>query len=154
MEMRITISGLGVAFGKTGFGANLVSGAYLQTRSARGGPVCTLGLAKGPSLGSNSGSVVFGQVQTDWFRVTDDSAAFFQNSTAVGKIADVSISGAIFVGGRVDINVDLIDENGSIDNIVAKANISSSGVQVASTKVRGILKIMPRAQCIAALPSN
>ncbi len=109
---------------------------------------------KRPSLGSNSGSTVFGHVQTEWFRINDDSAELIQNNVVVGKIADVNISGAIVVGGRVDVNVNLIDQNGSIDTLVAKANISSSGVQVASTKVRGVLKIMPRAQCITALPSN
>ncbi|WP_409523005.1 hypothetical protein [Nitrincola sp. MINF-07-Sa-05] len=154
MEMRITISGLGLALGKTGFGANLVSGAYLQTRSAKCGTVNTFGLTKGLSLGSSSGTVVFGHVQTEWFRIDENSAEFFDNDSSVGKVADVNISGAIVAGGRVDVNVDLIDENGSIETLVTKANISSSGIQISSTKVRGILKKMPRAQCVTALPSN
>jgi len=154
MEMRITISGLGVALGKTGFGANLVSGAYLQTRPSKGTCISTFGLTKGPSLGSNSGSIVFGHVQTEWFRINDNSAQLFENGTVTGKIADVKISGAIVTGGRVDVNIDLIDENGSIQSLIAKANISSSGVQIASTKVRGILKKMPRAQCVTTLSLN
>lgn len=150
MEMRITISGLGLALGKTGFGANLVSGAYLETRPVSGAPSCIFGLTRGPSLGSSSGSVVFGHVQTEWFRVNVDVASAFRTNAVVGKVADVEISGAIVSGGQVDVKVDLIDSDGNVEGLFAKANIRSSGVQVASTKVRGVLKRLPGAHCVAA----
>lgn len=144
MEMRITITGLGLAFGGTGFGANLVSGAYVETRHGPGARSCVYGLAKGPSLGSNSGSIVFGHVQTAWFRIRNADAQRLSSNRIVGKVADVKVTGAIVAGGRVDVNMDVIDENGDIATIVTKANIHSTGVQASSTEVRGVVKQIPR----------
>lgn len=150
--MRITITGMGFALGKTGFGANLVSGAYVETRINPGASSCVYGLTKGPSLGSNSGSIIFGHVQTVWFRIDDKNVKAFLNPGAiVGKIADVKITGAIIAGGHVDVSVDLIDKNGDIATLVTKANIGSSGMQAASTKVRGVLKQLPAPGCVPTL---
>jgi hypothetical protein len=152
MEMRITITGVGFALGKTGFGANLVSGAYVETRINPSASPCIYGLTKGPSLGSNSGSIIFGHVQTAWFRINDQDVKTFSSPGAiVGKIADVKITGAIIAGGHVDVSMDVIDKDGNIATLVSKANIRSSGMQAASTKGRGVLKQMPAPGCVPTL---
>lgn len=44
---------------------------------------------------------------------------------------------------------DVIDKDGEITSLVSKANIESSGVQLSSTQVRGVLRYMPGGSCAA-----
>lgn len=91
---------------------------------------------------------MFGHVQTAWFRIKNQDAQLLKQDAVDGKIADVSITGAIIAGGRVDVSVEVIDGNGNIATLIAKGSIRSSGVQAASTKVRGILKRIPARGCV------
>lgn len=149
MEARITISGFGFAAGRSGFGVNVASGAYIEIRPAKGAPACKLGLATGPELGSENGSLVFGHLQTHWFPVSNDLYPHFLSPDyMVGRAGDVEVKGALIAGGTVDIKVDVIDGAGNVETILSKAQIKASGLQASSTQVRGTIKRMsPATAC-------
>lgn len=151
MEMRITISGAGFALGKTGFGVNALAGAYIETRPSSSFTPCLLALVKGPGIGSESGTVVFGHIQTEWFRVSTELHPWLaKRESLVGKTASIEVTGATVAGGRVDIEFDLISDEGDATSLLSKAHIRSSGFQISSTKVRGRIVQMPVGRCAAA----
>lgn len=151
MEMQITISGVGVALGNTGFGVNALTGAYIEIRRSKHFGPCKLALAKAGGLGSDTGSIVLGHVQTDWFQVNEDLHPWLASlENLVGKTGQVEVTGALIAGGRVDIQFDVISDQGDIKSLRSKANIKSSGLQLSSTKVRGIIRRMPGGSCAAA----
>lgn len=73
MEMRITITAAGATLGKSGLGFNRASAAYIEVRTNKDCHPTVHGLSKVGSLGSNTGSLVFGHVQPIGFRSTRTS---------------------------------------------------------------------------------
>lgn len=150
MEMRITISSLGLSIGKSGFGASAISGSYIEIRPSNIASYCTTtyGIVKGPSLGSSSGTIVWGQVQTDWFQISNDHYSLLSSRDAlVGKTGDIQLIGTLAVGGNVDIELRIFDNEGNVTFSLDKVNTPSKGVQAASTKVRGTIRHIPRGIC-------
>lgn len=64
MEVRITISGIGVTIPKIGFGVNVFSGCYLEFRASKNTPVKVFGIKDYLSLGDGSGSIIIGHART------------------------------------------------------------------------------------------
>ena len=143
MEIRITATSASVSFGKTGFGVNGFTGTYIETRPTKGAPQKLYGIVKGPALGSSTGSFVASHVQTDWFSIRTNAELFRTPGKLAGKTLDIKLTGALVGGGKVDVTINLIDDTGNIETVTAKADISSSGVQAASTRIRGKVKYLP-----------
>lgn len=141
MEMKVIIDGMGIALPKTGFGVNLFSGSYISLRNNKGAPVLLLGLADALSLGSKSGTVIVGHVATQWFFVDPVKHNWVTNTIdLIGKKAEVEVIGTLLAKGSVDFKFTVFDKEGNTKELVSKVDLESSGVQVANTKVRGVLK--------------
>lgn len=141
MEMKVVIDGIGVAVPKTGFGLNLFSGSYINFRNSKGVRPIMLGLADGISIGSKSGTVIVGHVETNWFFVDPVKHNWVTNTISlIGKKAEVEMIGTLLAKGRVDFKFTIFDKEGNIKELVSKVDLKSTGVQVANTKVRGVLK--------------
>lgn len=82
-------------------------------------------------------------VQTDWFSIRTNSELFRTPRKLTGKTLDIKLPGALVGGGKVDVTINLIDDTGNIETVTAKADISSSGVQAASTRIRDKVKYFP-----------
>jgi hypothetical protein len=46
--------------------------------------------------------------------------------------------------GKVDLKFTVYDKNGNANELISKVDIKSTGLQVATTKVRGVLKLVTR----------
>ena len=62
---------------------------------------------------------------------------FRTSGKLAGNTLDIKLTGALVGGGKVDVT-------GNIETVTAKADISSSGVQAASTRIRGKVKYIPQ----------
>lgn len=140
MEMKVIIDGMGLAIPKTGFGINLCSGSYIKLRNYKGGASILLGIADGPSLGARSGTVFVGHVETDWFFIDPVKHNWVTNTIdLVGKKAEIEAIGTLMAKGRVDLKFTVYDKNGNAKELMSKVDLKSTGVEVANTKVRGVL---------------
>ena len=141
MKMKVIIDGIGLSIPKTGLGLNIFSGSYISFRNSKKTPEILMGLADVISLGSKSGTVVVGHVETDWFIVDPVKHNWVTNTNnLVGKKAEVEVVGTLLAKGNVDLKFTVYDKDGNVNELISKVDIKSSGLQVANTKVRGILK--------------
>ncbi len=144
MEIRITISGIGAGSAKTGFGMNLISGCYVETRPSHGG--CSIrkyGVKDAFSLGSESSTLLVGHAQTHWMKVTDETALEWLNIEKLpGSCVEVEVSGSSLGSSKGDIKMFAITPDGDGITILEKYNIPMWAVQIASTKVRGEIKFL------------
>ena len=144
MEVKVIISGLGIGIAKTGLGANLVSGTYISMRMGPKVKPRVFGITDSLSLGSDSSTLLVGHVATGWFKVKPEKDPFFMKpENLLGKKVDVSVSGTIIVGGNVDVKITVYDEYDAAKEMISRVDVESSGFQLSTTKIRGILKEMP-----------
>ncbi len=141
MEMKVVIDGMGLAMPKTGFGLNIFSGSYIKLRDSNKNPQILMGLVDAMSLGSKSGTVVLGHVETNWFFVDPVKHNWVTNTNDLtGKKAEIEVVGTLLAKGKIDLKFTVYDKGGDAKSLVSKVDIESSGIQVANTKVRGVLK--------------
>ncbi len=144
MEMKILIIGAGIGIPKTGISVNLGTNALIQFRSSKNSTSTCMGISQMLTAGSEAGTVIFGDVDTDWFFVNPIKHKWAANTDKlVGKKVQLEVSGTLIVGGKVDVKFTVIDEHGNTSVLMSKVDIKASGIQAASTNIRGILKRMP-----------
>jgi len=137
----------------TGFGLNVVSGAYIQTRVSIGAPVTIYGIVDKLSMGSDSGTIFAGHVATDWFNINLKSKKILTNKDVfLGKTAQLEVAGSMIVSGKTDVKLTVYDKIGSGTTVFDIIDIASSGGQISSTKVRGILKVLVNKKQVPAIP--
>lgn len=142
MEVRLTIGGFGIGIPKTAFGANVVSGCYIETKPCRGRcAVSKYGVKDSFSLGTESHTVIASQAKTEWMTVTDEVAiAKLQREQLNGSHVDIEVSGTSFGASKGDVTVKVIDENGDATDIIQKYGVKMVAWQLDSTKIRGVVR--------------
>lgn len=144
MEVRILLSSLSIGLGSSGFGVNAITGSYIQTRVAPDAPVKLFGIADSMSLGSDSGTLLASHVTTSWFKVDSKAEKILAGSKGfVGNKAQLEISGTLISSGKTDVKLTSYNKAGSGTAVFELIDIPSSGGQLASSKIRGIVKSLP-----------
>jgi len=69
MEMRICMSGIGLALPKLSFGINLFSGIYIELRNHSKSPPYIFGVASTPDTSGKNGTLLVSHVYTEWTSV-------------------------------------------------------------------------------------
>ncbi len=146
MEVKFIISSISIGFGKTGFGANAMTGAYIQTRVQKGAPVETYGITSTLTIGSDSSTIIVGHVSSEWFVVDKEAEKILLNkSNLLGKRAELESSGTLLFSGKTDVKLTVYNNIGKGTTVFDLIDIPSSGGQLSSTKIRGVLKGLPSA---------
>jgi hypothetical protein len=143
MEMRIVISGMGIKIPKTDIGMDLVSGCYIQVRTTSQAQPMTYGIATSLEPGGKTGTLMIGHAFTDWFKLDPAKHGWlFQAKNLVGKIADLKVSGTLFVSGTVDVTFKILDDEGKDVHNITRIDRNSKGFQLSSTSIHGKLKLV------------
>lgn len=143
MEMKILASGVGAAIPKTSIGFNLFSVVYIQIRRASADKPQVFGIATGPEVGGNSGTLIAGHIETSWMKIDAGKHAWLcSRSSLVGKLGEVELKGTLLFSGSVDVNFTIYDANNEASFSLSRVKVESSGGQLADTKVRGVIKDM------------
>lgn len=143
MEVRITISGIGVTIPKIGFGVNVFSGCYLEFRASKNTPVKVFGIKDYLSLGDGSGSIIIGHARTSWITVMDPKSLVLLNTQNLsGSTVEIEVKGTSFGHANGDIGFKVFDSIGNSKTILEKYNIPMEAIQLASTKVRGKISLL------------
>lgn len=143
MEIRITLSGIGVGFSRTGFGINLMTGCYIETRTCKGAGTRKYGVKDALSLGSESSTLLVGHAQTHWMKITDSTAAEWLAAEKLsGATVDIEVAGASLGSSLGDVKIVLITPDGDGVTVLEKYNVAMWAVQIASTKIRGEVKFL------------
>lgn len=146
MEVRLTITGMGIGIPKTSFGVNLLSYCYIEVRDnpAVKAPT-TYVVDKALTIGGDSTTLVAGFSSTDWMKVDEDKINLLTRNNLSGKIFDVEIKGAgvAIVSSEVDVSLKIIDNEGNATTVLEKYSIKATTLQVSSTSVRGKIKFFP-----------
>lgn len=143
MEIKILASGVGAAIPKTSIGFNLFSGVYIQIRRASADKPQVFGIATGPEVGGNSGTLIAGHIETSWMKIDAGKHAWLcSRSSLVGKLGEVELKGTLLFSGSVDVNFTIYDANNEAGFSLSRVKVESSGGQLADTKVRGVIKDM------------
>jgi hypothetical protein len=141
MEMKVVINAFGFSIPKTGLGINAFAGSYIMFRNSEKAPIILMGLTGSFSLGEKSGTVIIGYVETNWFFIDPEKHNWIMNTNAlIGKKAEIEVIGTLLAKGRVDFKFFLYEKDGDTKEMLSKVDIKSSGVQLANTKVRGVLR--------------
>ena len=145
MEAQVIIIGLGASIKPIGLGANLATGAYITFRQNKR-RVLTLGIADYLNLGGDKGTLLFGYINTDFFKLGSKLHPWTDTiDSLVGSTLDLRVSGTLLVNGTVSITLDRIDKDGNLEKLISKTNINASGAQIADTMIRGVAKELPMA---------
>ncbi|MCD8558171.1 MAG: hypothetical protein LRY75_04935 [Shewanella xiamenensis] len=145
MDIRIIISGLGINIPKTSFGVNAISGCYLHVKNGDAAPEAVYGIKSYLSLGSESSTLIFGQIRSEWMKVVDSEIINkFSLQNVMGKTLDINVSGTVLMKGNADISIKIINEIGDAINILDKYDVSVEGGQLSSTNIRGRAVLMPQ----------
>lgn len=105
----------------TGFGANLVSGAYLLIRHSRSSSPQVLGLANVLSLGTKSGTIIGSHLDTHWISVDPAKYPWICNPAKLtGKTVQWTFNRTVFIQGKTDIVISVIEENGEHRPVFSK----------------------------------
>jgi len=149
MEVQIVISGLGLSIKPLNLGVNAISGAYLNFRySSSSNVVYTIAITNTLSIGGKSGSLIYGQVQTEFFPVLPERHPWAKNidtlKEIVGQNVELSVGGMLLGDGNVTVKLVSIDDNYNTNTLISKANVPAIGGQAATTMVKGIAKHFPR----------
>lgn len=141
-EARIIITGMGLAVARTAFGVNLVSAAYVSVRPVRGAKPATLGVFSMLTADGNSGSLVVGHAQTDWFKISKEAYIALLPQNVVGKsyLLDLEISNTLLESGRCDISATLIGSGYDGAEIINAYNVPTKGAQISGTSIRGAIR--------------
>lgn len=140
MEIKVIASGIGASIPKLDVGFSLFSGVYILRRNTIAAKPYVLGIATGPKLGGNNGSLIVGHVNTSWMKVDPSKHKWlFNMSSLLGKLAEVELSGTLIISGKIDVSIKIYDQNGESKFSVEKVDIESSGGQIADTKIRGTI---------------
>ena len=143
MEMKILASGVGAAIPKTSIGFNLFSGVYIQIRRASADKPQVFGIATGPEVGGNSGTLIAGHIETSWMKIDAGKHAWLcSRSSLVGKLGEIELKGTLLFSGSVDVTFTLYDADNEASFSLSRVKVESSGGQLADTKVRGVIKDM------------
>jgi hypothetical protein len=114
---------------------------------SRGDVPTYYGISTSLTMGSKSSTILAGHAATDWFSVSsskDSTVPGIKN--LAGKKAELSVSGTLALKGTVDVKFTLYDKSGDVVSSFSKIDVKASGGQLSSTKIRGILRIMPQKQ--------
>lgn len=145
MEIKIIASGMGLAIPKTNFGVNLMAGMYLQVRNNSKEIPTTYGIAKSPSIGGKSGTLLVSHVETEWMQITPGNHGWLSNQAALtGCLAEAEVKGTLVASGNVDVTIKIYGPDNEAKYSFNKIAVKASGGQLASTAVRGQLKRMPK----------
>mgnify|MGYP000848359336 CR=1 FL=1 len=143
MEMKILASGVGAAIPKTSIGFNLFSGVYIQIRRSSAEKPQVFGIATGPEIGGNSGTLIAGHIETSWMKIDAGKHAWLcSRSSLVGKLGEIELKGTLLFSGSVDVNFTIYDADNEASFSLSRVKVESSGGQLADTKVRGLIKDM------------
>lgn len=140
MEMKIVITGAGACIPKSELGINILSYSYISLRNTKTNPPVVLALSDAFSIGSKSGTIVLGFVETNWFSVNPVKHSWLTNyNSLIGKKAEIEVSGTLLVFGSIDVKFKLYDKDDETKEILAKVDVKSHGGQLSTTTVRGVL---------------
>ncbi|NWO07732.1 MAG: hypothetical protein HLX50_19150 [Alteromonadaceae bacterium] len=134
-----------MAFGipKTGFGINAISASYIQVRTSPQIHHRTYGIAKYLSVGGDNSTLLYGTVKTAPMSLTAEEFQAFSLGSVIGNVIDVQVGGTFLGSGNADVTISLIDNEGRVNEVVARKNVKVSGCQLATTSVRGEARVIP-----------
>lgn len=140
MEIKLIGSGIGASIPKINFGFNIVSGVYIQFRDTPNAKPLTLGIAASPEVGGSNGALIASYIVTDWAKVDSSKHPWLcSKRKLLGKTVEVEFKGTLVFGGKVDIAINVYDENNEKSFSLEKIDIEASGGQLTDTKIRGKL---------------
>ncbi|PXF32194.1 hypothetical protein WH50_05540 [Pokkaliibacter plantistimulans] len=144
MEVRITISSLALGIPKTGFGFNIASGAYVEVRAGQAATRHLYGMTDLFSLGTKSGTLGFGHIQTPWLYVDPAKNASLNTASLNGAELEIAVTGALIGSGKVDVVLSKIDEHGQTTELLNLKSVKVPGAsgQLSSTSIRNKAKFM------------
>jgi hypothetical protein len=94
-------------------------------------------------LGGKTGTLVLGHVFTSWFKLDPAKQGWiFERNKLVGKTAEIKVTGTLLVSGTVDVTFKILDEEGKDVQKITRIDRDSTGLQVSSTSIHGVLKII------------
>lgn len=141
MKARVIITGVGVG-GFRGLGVNLSSNAYIQIGERI--VLRNYGLTDHFSLGARSSTLVVGHVKTDFFYLGEDAYNKLMSFDYLsGRLLQLEVKGTLAGRGLVDLKLVSIDSSGASETLVERLNIPASGAQLATTQVRGRVRLLP-----------
>ena len=144
-KIRIYISGMGIAINDK-IGLNVLSAAYIEIKQTANAIPRIFAVVKSPSVGGNSGTLVIGHVQTDWFDLDLNSAAEMTLAKLVSKknrTIDLEVKNMLLGSGKCDIKATLINDKGVGLQLFERFDIPCIGGQLSETKIRGDLRHIP-----------
>ncbi len=144
-QAKIIISGIGLAIANTAIGVNAATMAYVSIRPNAGASPTTYGIASYLTADGNSGSLVVGYAQTEWFGINQAAFDALQPSALAGKGCeiDVEVKNTLLGTGKCDIALNLINKDGTGNKLIELFSIKSTGGQLSGTSVRGLIRLMP-----------
>ncbi len=144
MEMRIFMTGLGIAIPKTDIGLDLISGTYVQVRATPSAVPLTYVIGTYANPGGKTGTVALGHITTEWFAIPPLKYSWLFNPKGMlGSPAELKVSGTLIIKGQVDIHFKLLDEEGTVLKEVKRINVRATGGQLSSTYIHGTLMTIP-----------
>lgn len=147
MKMQALIVGLGASIKPINFGVNLITGVYIKFYNDSDKLVMFAGISDYLNIGGKKGTLIYGQVFTDRFKVSSDLHPWVDDlDSLVGQKVDFSVGGSLLVSGSVSVKMSSIDSDGNTKSLISKEDIGATGVQVADTMIRGTFKRLPIAK--------
>jgi hypothetical protein len=138
MEMKLVASGVGASVPKLGVGFSLFSGIYILIRHSATAKPYVFGVATGPEIGGNNGSLVASYINTSWMKLNPLKHDWLcSGRSLVGKLAEIELKGTLLFSGDVDISISIYDDSNESIYELSKIKIESSGGQLTDTKIRG-----------------
>ena len=144
MKMQAFIIGFGASIKPINFGVNVATGVYIKFFDESDRLVMFAGVSDYLNIGGKKGTLIYGQVKTELFRVSPDLHPWVNDlDSLVGQKVDFSVGGSLLIKGAVSVKMSSIYEHGNTTSLVSKEDIDAQGVQVADTMIRGIFKRLP-----------
>lgn len=75
--------------------------------------------------------------------LTAEEFQAFSLGSVIGNVIDVQVGGTFLGSGNADVTISLIDNEGRVNEVVARKNVKVSGCQLATTSVRGEARVIP-----------
>jgi hypothetical protein len=142
MEMKIQLIGAGLGIPKTKIGLSLGSGCWFGFRHTPKSPPIVYAVVEEPNIGENSGKLLIGYVQTNWFTLLIDKNHVIPNiDKLAGKIADLSLDMKL---KHADFTFKIISPAGDITHTITKADVAASGLLLSRYETRGELNKSPK----------
>ncbi len=80
-----------------------------------------------PDYSGNSGTQIFGHIETEWFNVDFSKKKITDVNNFVGKKGYLEVTGTVIIKGRVKIVFSVADEDFNIVPLIAKNGVPTSG---------------------------